>query len=383
MCGIVGYTGNKPAQEIVIESLKKLEYRGYDSSGIALHEGEIVFSKKEGPIANLESVLDSSNSKMAIAHTRWATHGVPSDVNSHPHLSNDGKIAVVHNGTIDNYLDIKSSLENEGFNFLSESDTEVIPNLLSKYYEGDLVKAVSKILDEIEGIYTIAAIHVDNPEQIVSVRNETPLVIGLGNEENYVTDMNWKLAIDTFGETYHFSVLHKDSLFQSFHGNCQMFDSFQRNGRLILCKRDIDEMRKLPEDQWNICTGSLPVYYLFPNIIFMPTNEGAFLVKEYPLENSPHKSVSQISFYFYPHVLEYVENLKKSGMEGSPLEEQYGGFAEVIRDEDYVVAASSHKGLVSGSLDYLTYGKNEPALHHYHNTYREALGLQSLPLIEA
>ena len=205
----------------------------------------------------------------------------------------------------------------------------------------------------------------------------------LGNEENYVTDMNWKLAIDTFGETYHFSVLHKDSLFQSFHGNCQMFDSFQRNGRLILCKRDIDEMRKLPEDQWNICTGSLPVYYLFPNIIFMPTNEGAFLVKEYPLENSPHKSVSQISFYFYPHVLEYVENLKKSGMEGSPLEEQYGGFAEVIRDEDYVVAASSHKGLVSGSLDYLTYGKNEPALHHYHNTYREALGLQSLPLIEA
>ena len=122
---------------------------------------------------------------MAIAHTRWATHGVPSDVNSHPHLSNDGQIAVVHNGTIDNYLDIKSSLVNEGFNFLSESDTEVIPNLLSKYYEGDLVKAVSKILDEIEGIYTIAAIHVDNPEQIVSVRNETPLVIGLGNEENY------------------------------------------------------------------------------------------------------------------------------------------------------------------------------------------------------
>ena len=131
MCGIVGYTGKKPAQDIVIDSLKKLEYRGYDSSGIALHEGNIVFSKKEGPIANLESILESSTSNMAIAHTRWATHGVPSDTNSHPHLSNDGKIAVVHNGTIDNYLDIKSSLEKEGFNFLSESDTEVIPNLLS------------------------------------------------------------------------------------------------------------------------------------------------------------------------------------------------------------------------------------------------------------
>ena len=186
MCGIVGYTGNKPAQEIVIDSLKKLEYRGYDSSGIALHEGKIVFSKKEGPIVNLESILKSSDAKMAIAHTRWATHGVPSDTNSHPHLSNDGKIAVVHNGTIDNYLDIKSMLEEEGFEFLSESDTEVIPNLISKYYDGDLVKAVSKILDVIEGIYTIAAIHVDNSEQIVSVRNETPLVIGLGNDENYV-----------------------------------------------------------------------------------------------------------------------------------------------------------------------------------------------------
>ena len=204
----------------------------------------------------------------------------------------------------------------------------------------------------------------------------------LSNEEEYKTDMNWKLAIDTFGETYHFSVLHKDSLFQSFHGNCQLFDSFKRNGRLILCKRDIDEMRKLPEEDWNITTGTLPVYYLFPNIIFMPTNEGAFLVKEYPLENSPHKSVSQISFYFYPHVLEYVENLKKSGMEGSPLEEQYGGFAEVIRDEDYVVAAASHKGLRSGAIDHLTFGKNEPALHHYHNTFREALDLDPLPLIK-
>jgi hypothetical protein len=204
------------------------------------------------------------------------------------------------------------------------------------------------------------------------------------NEEEYQTEMNWKLAIDTFGETYHFSVLHKDSLFQSFHGNCQMFDSFNRNGRLILCKRTIDEMRKLPESDWDICSGSLPVYYLFPNIIFIPTPEGAFLVKEYPAENSPHKSFSKISFYFYPHVLERIKELEKTGINGKELlEEQYGGFASVIRDEDYVVAASSHRGLRTGTLDYLTFGKNEPALHHYHNTYRQALGLQSLPLEEA
>ena len=204
------------------------------------------------------------------------------------------------------------------------------------------------------------------------------------NEETYSTEMNWKLAIDTFGETYHFSVLHKDSLFESFHGNCQMFDSFKRNGRLILCRRSIDEMRKLPESEWDICAGSLPVYYLFPNIIFMPTPEGAFLVREYPAEESPHKSFSKISFYFYPHVLEQIEELEKSGVNAKQyLEEQYSGFASVIRDEDYVAAASSHKGLLSGNLDYLTFGKNEPALHHYHNTYREALGLQSLPLEKA
>ena len=204
------------------------------------------------------------------------------------------------------------------------------------------------------------------------------------NEDEYFTEMNWKLAIDTFGETYHFSVLHKDSLFESFYGNCQMFDSFERNGRLILCKRTIDDMRKLPESEWDICAGSLPVYYLFPNIIFMPTQEGAFLVKEYPSDNSPHKSFSKISFYFYPHVLQQIKELEKTGIDGKQLlEDQYGGFASVIRDEDYVAAASSHKGLKSGNLDYLTFGKNEPALHHYHNTYREALGLQSLPLEEA
>ncbi|MFL2692381.1 MAG: aromatic ring-hydroxylating dioxygenase subunit alpha [Gammaproteobacteria bacterium] len=203
------------------------------------------------------------------------------------------------------------------------------------------------------------------------------------NEDVYTTEMNWKLAIDTFGETYHFSVLHKDSLFQSFYGNCQMFDSFKRNGRLILCKRTIDELRDLSESEWDICAGSLPVYYLFPNIIFIPTLEGAFLVKEYPAENSPHKSYSKISFYFHPHILEHLKELEKTGINAKQLlQDQYEGFASVIRDEDYAVAASSHKGLRSGNLDYLTFGKNEPALHHYHNTYREALGLQPLPLEE-
>ena len=211
----------------------------------------------------------------------------------------------------------------------------------------------------------------------------------LTHEEEYVTEMNWKLAIDTFGETYHFSVLHKDSLFNDFHGNVQMFDTFKRNARLTLCTRNIDVMKLEPEENWHICKGAFPVYYFFPNIILNVSGEGIILVREYPLDNSPHRSVSKISFYFWPHV---IDNLKELGIDPSNIEENetaqandihpYSGFGEIIRDEDYVAAAASHKGLRAGTLDFMTFGKNEPALHHYHNTYREALGLDPLSLIK-
>tara|TARA_B110000438_G_scaffold282948_1_gene310464 strand:+ start:6274 stop:8088 length:1815 start_codon:yes stop_codon:yes gene_type:complete len=186
MCGIVGYTGNKPAQPIVLESLKKLEYRGYDSSGIATREEKLIICKKEGPIVNMESVLPKSDSTLAIAHTRWATHGEPSDVNAHPHSNSDNTIAIVHNGTIDNYLEIKENLESEGYKFKSTTDSEVLPALIDKYYSGNLVEALSKSLEDIQGIFTIAVIHEDHPDEIVAVRNETPLVIGIGNSENYL-----------------------------------------------------------------------------------------------------------------------------------------------------------------------------------------------------
>lgn len=186
MCGIVGYTGDKVASDIIIESLKKLEYRGYDSAGITLHDKKLLTSKKEGPIVNLEEILVPSKANMGIGHTRWATHGVPSDVNAHPHTNETNDISVVHNGTIDNYLSIKEALVKEGYKFVSEADTEVLPALISKFYSGNLVEAISKTLGVIEGIFTIAAIHVDNPEEIVAVRYETPLIIGQGNGENFV-----------------------------------------------------------------------------------------------------------------------------------------------------------------------------------------------------
>ena len=211
----------------------------------------------------------------------------------------------------------------------------------------------------------------------------------LTNEEEYETEMNWKLAIDTFGETYHFSTLHRNTLFNTFHANVQMFDTFERNARLTLCLREIDNMKKDPEENWHICRGAFPVYFLFPNTILNVSDTGIILVREYPLDMSPHRSVSKVSFYFWPKVIDYLKENKivldktddkplQDGVDGNP----YLGFGAIIRDEDYVVAAASHKGLKSGAIDYLTFGKNELALHHYHNTYREALDLEPLPLIK-
>ena len=211
----------------------------------------------------------------------------------------------------------------------------------------------------------------------------------LTNEEEYETEMNWKLAIDTFGETYHFPTLHRNTLFNNFHGNVQMFDTFERNARLTLCLREIDNMKKDPEENWHICRGAFPVYFLFPNTILNVSDTGIILVREYPLDMSPHRSVSKVSFYFWPKVIDYLKENKivldktdgkplQDGVDGNP----YLGFGAIIRDEDYVVAAASHKGIKSGAIDYLTFGKNELALHHYHNTYREALDLEPLPLIK-
>ena len=211
----------------------------------------------------------------------------------------------------------------------------------------------------------------------------------LTNEEEYETEMNWKLAIDTFGETYHFSTLHRNTLFNNFHGNVQMFDTFERNARLTLCLREIDNMKKDPEENWHICRGAFPVYFLFPNTILNVSDTGIILVREYPLDMSPHRSVSKVSFYFWPKVIDYLKENKivLDKTEGKPLQDgvdgnPYLGFGAIIRDEDYVVAAASHKGIKSGAIDYLTFGKNELALHHYHNTYREALDLEPLPLIK-
>jgi glucosamine--fructose-6-phosphate aminotransferase (isomerizing) len=189
MCGIVGYIGTKSAAEILLEGLEKLEYRGYDSAGIAvLKDNGIRVKKYKGRLSVLRNNIadEPLDSNIGIGHTRWATHGEPSDVNSHPHTNESGNIAVVHNGIIENYLKIKEELEKEGYKFVSETDTEVIPHLIDYYYNGDLVEAVKKAVLRLEGAYAIGVVNKDNPDKLVAVRKDSPLIVGIGEGENFI-----------------------------------------------------------------------------------------------------------------------------------------------------------------------------------------------------
>jgi glucosamine--fructose-6-phosphate aminotransferase (isomerizing) len=192
MCGIVGYTGPQSASIPLIAGLKRLEYRGYDSAGIALGTaGKLFVEKKAGKLSNLESALDSSLPSVhsGIGHTRWATHGGPTDQNAHPHLDNEGKLAVIHNGIIENYTELRIALEAKGHKFSSQTDTESVAHLLSdlrKEYNGDLTKAMRDAVKVLRGSFTLLAIHADKPDEIVGVRRNSPLVVGVGKGENFM-----------------------------------------------------------------------------------------------------------------------------------------------------------------------------------------------------
>lgn len=192
MCGIVGYIGHQTASDIIIKGLERLEYRGYDSAGIAtLLEGKIDVSKKEGKVSILKSAVADkpSSSTIGIGHTRWATHGEPSDKNAHPHLSNNGKIAIIHNGIIENYEPIKKNLIKKGYHFSSDTDTEVVANLIediSKQNGNTLEVAVRQTLNEIVGAYAIVILSKDHPDQLIAARKGSPMVIGLGKDEYFV-----------------------------------------------------------------------------------------------------------------------------------------------------------------------------------------------------
>ena len=189
MCGIVGFTGSAQAAPVLIEGLRRLEYRGYDSAGVAVHDGErIEMVKASGSVAHLAELTENGNALRGvcgIAHTRWATHGAPTDTNAHPHLSEHGLFAVIHNGIIENFAALRSELEAEGYVFASETDTEVVAHLLEKYYDGDLKRTVMRTASRLEGSYVLGVLCAAEPGRLFCVKEAGPLILGLGVGENY------------------------------------------------------------------------------------------------------------------------------------------------------------------------------------------------------
>jgi glucosamine--fructose-6-phosphate aminotransferase (isomerizing) len=189
MCGIVGYIGNKKADEVIIDGLRRLEYRGYDSAGIAvINGGKIELRRSVGKLKELEKVICTTPmcGTIGIGHTRWATHGRPSEENAHPHTDCTGRTVVVHNGIIENYLDLKKALTDAGHKFKSQTDTEIIAHVFEKNYKGDMLKAVFKTLSEIKGAYALGIINSDNPDTIIAARKDAPLIVGVGEKENFI-----------------------------------------------------------------------------------------------------------------------------------------------------------------------------------------------------
>jgi len=190
MCGIVGYIGEEQATPILLNGLQKLEYRGYDSAGVAVYNSTgLHVVKSKGRLSVLEGILEGGKSlpgTVGIGHTRWATHGAPSDVNSHPQVSDGGKFVVVHNGIIENYLELKNRLMGRGVEFASDTDTEVVAQLLEYYYTGDVLEAIQKVIARVEGSYALGILCADCPEKLFAVRKDSPLIIGVGQRENFI-----------------------------------------------------------------------------------------------------------------------------------------------------------------------------------------------------
>ncbi|MCL6516911.1 glutamine--fructose-6-phosphate transaminase (isomerizing), partial [Alicyclobacillus sp.] len=189
MCGIVGYVGPRAVQHVIVEGLRKLEYRGYDSAGMAvLEDGDVRVVKTVGRLANLEERLHEgrSDGHIGIGHTRWATHGRPSDENAHPHQDCSGRFAIVHNGIIENYLSLREELLARGHQFKSETDTEVVAHLIEELYHGDLFQTMLEVAGRLRGAYALVVLAKDHPDTLIAIRRSSPIIVGLGDEENFI-----------------------------------------------------------------------------------------------------------------------------------------------------------------------------------------------------
>ncbi len=239
MCGIVAYVGKMHAQDIIIQGLQKLEYRGYDSSGICVfNNNKLNVAKKQGKLVNLINHLaeNTIQGNIGIGHTRWATHGVPSDINAHPHISNNKTIAVVHNGIIENYQDLKSKLIDKGFEFSSTTDTEVVANLVEYYYSGNLLTAVQQALQEIQGAYAFVFMDSNNPNTLVVAKKDSPLLIGIKDNDFFIASDHSAIA-EYSNELYY---LHDYEI--------ALITSKDNNGSINFFKKDNNNYIEIKKD---------------------------------------------------------------------------------------------------------------------------------------
>lgn len=290
MCGIVGYIGNKNATPVLVNALKKLEYRGYDSAGIAVFNGQdILVRKVKGALKALEEKIakETIEGSLGIGHTRWATHGEPSDINAHPHLNESGTIAVVHNGIIENFAKLKAWLQSEGVVFKSDTDTEVIAHLINYYYEDslDIFEAVKATVNRLEGSYALGVLCKDFPDRVIAARKECPLIVGLGKDENFIaSDVPAVLEYTRdvyFLDQKEIAVLYKDhvDLFdedgnriikQPFHVDWDI-SSAEKGGYEHFMLKEIHEQPKVLTDTMRprlVFEGGVPVDIKFDELCF-------------------------------------------------------------------------------------------------------------------
>jgi glucosamine--fructose-6-phosphate aminotransferase (isomerizing) len=275
MCGIVGYIGDKNCVPIIIEGLKRLEYRGYDSAGIGIINGkECKVVKTKGKVSELEKLVHNEKleSSLGIGHTRWATHGEPSTVNAHPHLNKDKTLFLIHNGIIENYLSLKNGLTKEGYEFLSETDTEVLAHLIDHYLKlkHSLFQAVRYALNEVEGTYGIAVIYKGEPDKIIAARKGSPLVLGIGDNENFVaSDVNALIAhtkkvvyledgeiVEIFKNSFNTKTISDETIIKEIHQVDMKIDELSKGGFAHYMLKEIMDQ---PESIYNSMRGRLVV----------------------------------------------------------------------------------------------------------------------------
>lgn len=369
MCGIIAMVGRKPTAKILVEGLKRLEYRGYDSAGIAIRNGGGLSVRKcAGKIRDLEALLseDPIDGETGIAHTRWATHGAPNSTNAHPHYSCDHKVVLVHNGIIENHQSLKSMLLDVGHHFETETDTEVLAHLVEYYYKGNLEEAVQEALKIVKGTYGIAAMHEDEPGKIVGARNGSPLVVGLGNDEFFIAsdvaailsrtrqviylDDGEMVVIDAEG--YRTLDIQNQSVDKSIHEITWNLDQIEKGGYPHFMLKEIHEQSQTIEDTYRgrllpetgeVKLGGLadfeePLMRCRRFIILgCGTSWHAGLVGEYMIEEYAH----------IPVEVEYASEFR---------------YRQPLLDEDTIVLAISQSGETVDTLQAMREAKKRGAL---------------------